>query len=185
MADNNEKTDVKDDPDQHSPGDHSHSDSHCHRTKHSCRRRSKLARFIGWSIFLAVIAAIVMFIAFCFRSADGHMHWMIEKIEDRYELNEEQTAQLMVMGDVLLIARDQLQSQRTERVEQIADIFAAESFDSEKSLAAWKEINHSLNEQVELFVAETAKFHALLTPEQRMEMADKLRKLKYRRWGRH
>ena len=185
MADNNEKPDVKDDEEQTSGSDQSHQNSHCKGMRRSCRKRSKLARFLCWSVFLAVIAVVVMFIASCFRSADGRMHWVIDKIEDRYELNEEQSAQLLIVGDVLLMTRDQLRGQRTERVEQIADLFAAESFDTEKSLAAWNELNASLNEQVELFVTETAKFHALLTPEQRMEMADKLRKLKYRRWGRH
>ena len=145
------------------------------------RRRNK--RLLFWVGLVVIIIAGSSLVAFCFKSAEGHMHWMVGHMEDKFELSDEQSSQLMVMGGVVLQAKNELHNQRILQAERIADIFAAEKFDAVKGMDSWKQVSVLVDKQMQQFVQEAEKFHQMLSPEQRQEIAKKMRNMGYgHRW---
>lgn len=100
--------------------------------------------------------------------------WIVDKIKNKLDLSGEQVTEVNKIRDEILAKRDEFKGLREGFYESMLKEIRSDKFDKNavNQLLAEKEIK--FKELRSFMISEAAKFHAILTPEQREKLAEEL-----------
>jgi periplasmic protein CpxP/Spy len=131
-------------------------------------------------IFTAAIAAGgILFSAGCGhrysnRTPEEKAKWIVNKIKNRLDLSEEQVTEVNKIKDEILTRKNDFKALHEGFYETILEETRSDKFNvnTVNQLFAEKEVK--FKELRTFMISETAKFHAILTPEQREKIATEI-----------
>ena len=135
-------------------------------------------------VILAVVAPLLLVSACRHSSAEKRMAWMMKRFSRELKLTEPQKKQLDVLATELRAEGRTLWVACANTMDAMNLQLRSTEFDKEQVANAFSNIPASQEAFSALFIERLAEFHALLTPEQRAIMAQKLDKMKKYRKGR-
>jgi Spy/CpxP family protein refolding chaperone len=151
------------------------------------KNKSKRKYVIGSLIILILITGIVgLGFAGEFRDkhrGDGHFRFMLEKVAKELNLNDQQQAEVNRIKDEIKAKMDENKQKRKDQMSEMEKMFRSDTFDKQKIIDMDKMRETKREEMRTFMIDEMAKFHALLTSEQRNKAAD-LMKEKHEKMGR-
>lgn len=105
----------------------------------------------------------------------GPWGFMLDKITKDLNLSEQQQAEVNKIKDEIKAKKDALRQKRKDHASEFEQMFRSDTFDKQKALELAKQREADREEMRNFIIDEMAKFHAILTPEQRNKVADKLK----------
>ncbi len=131
-------------------------------------------------IFAAVIViGGVLFAAGCGRryscgTPEQKAQWMVDKIKNKLDLSAEQVTEVSKIKDEILAKRDDFRTLREGFYETMLNEVRSDKFDANKVNQLFTANEAKFKELRGFMISELAKFHAVLTPEQREKIAKKM-----------
>ena len=111
---------------------------------------------------------------------------LVEKVGDRLDLNQEQSARLNDLAQHLLQLRQEVWDERKQGKDLLLALLAEPTLDQQQVLALVSEKTQLVNDTAPEVVAKVAEFTDSLTAEQKQELVDKLSKQRrFRHHHRH
>jgi periplasmic protein CpxP/Spy len=111
----------------------------------------------------------------------GPFGFMSERIIKELNLNEQQKTEVNKIRDEVKAKRDANRQKRQEMAQEMENMFRGETFDKQKALDFAKQREANREEMRSFMVDEMAKFHSILTPEQRNKAADLMKEKREKR----
>lgn len=108
--------------------------------------------------------------------SEKHADRIVEIVSDRLDLTQTQKATLENIKRDLLAKRDQMKALHAGLVNEFVEQIKNENFDKEKLNQSLGQREASFKEIRAFVVTKAAEFHAVLTPEQRVKLAESLSK---------
>ncbi|HMT12504.1 MAG TPA: Spy/CpxP family protein refolding chaperone [Ignavibacteria bacterium] len=98
---------------------------------------------------------------------DGPWGFMIGKIAGELDLNDQQKAEVEKIRDEIKAKMESNKPDRNNDMAEMEQMFRSDSFDKQKALDLMKQNDAKRDEMRSFMLDEVAKFHSILTPEQR------------------
>lgn len=140
------------------------------------KKKSSKKIIIGSLIILFLVTGIVgLGFASGFRDkhrGDGHFRFMLDKVAGELNLTEQQKTEVNKIKDEIKAKMDEKKKSRQDNAAEFEQMFRGDTFDKQKMLDFAKMRETNREEMRTFMVDEMAKFHALLTPDQRNKAAD-------------
>ncbi len=140
------------------------------------KNKSKKKYVIGSLIIIILITGIVgLGFASGFRDkhrGDGNFRFMLEKVAKELNLNDQQQAEVNKIKDEIKAKMDENKQKRKDHMSEMEKMFRSDTFDKQKVMDMDKMRETKREEMRTFMIDEMAKFHALLTSEQRNKAAD-------------
>lgn len=108
----------------------------------------------------------------------GPMGFIMEKIVKDLDLTEQQKAEVEKIKDEIKVKMDAKKDSRKDDAEQMEKLFRQDTFDKQKALEMAKKHDADRDEMKSFMIDEMAKFHSILTNEQRQKAADKMKEFR-------
>lgn len=129
--------------------------------------------------FVSIITGSLIFAVGCrhhamYCSADKKAEWVVKKISSELDLNEVQQQKLEQIKKELLERSDELHGIKQEISESVAEQVRSEKFDEDKMNALIADKETKMKEMREFLVSKLSEFHAVLNPQQRQKLADRI-----------
>lgn len=131
--------------------------------------------YIGAAV-VAIIGFLSWGIGYAHRSPERRMAW----IAKRLDLNEQQTAKLQAVHEVMHQAREQFHQERAQLFDEIVAQIQSERLDEAKVLQLLQQRQALMSQVAPQVVAKVAELHASLTPEQKAKAVEHLERFKDR-----
>ena len=145
-------------------------------------------RFRGIILGLLVVVTIPLTTAGC-RNQEMSSIRATEIATDRLGLSEKQSQRIEPILEDFFSEKESLQEIRQTINDEILSQMKSETYDAEKLEVVLTGSFEQLRSKLPKFANSFAKFHATLTPEQRMDLVKKMEKRRKRSekgdWGRH
>lgn len=139
-------------------------------------------------ILLAVVilvggVASIGFARNTFEKFRGHgpFGFMSERIIKELKLNDQQTAEVNKIKDEVKAKMDANRQKRQDMAQEMENMFRGDTFDRQKALDFAKQREANREEMKTFMIDEMAKFHSILTPEQRNKAADLMKEKREKR----
>ena len=115
----------------------------------------------------------------------GHdpMRFILGKVAKDLNLNEQQKAEVEKIKNEIKAKKDAMRESRKSDANEMENMFRGDSFDKQKALDLDKKRTAEREEMKTFMVDQLAKFHAILTTEQRNKAADKMKEFRDRKHG--
>lgn len=109
---------------------------------------------------------------------DGPLPFLIEKIAQDLDLNEQQKAEVMKIRDEIKAKGESKRHERENGFNEFEKLFKQDKLDKQslKQLAEKHEADRE--EMKEFFIDELIKFHSILTPQQRVKAVEKMKSMR-------
>lgn len=151
-------------------------------------KRRKKVRLFGLLIIIVVITGIAG-LGFTRGFYDKHpgsgpMGFMMFKIAKELDLSEQQKAEVEKIRDEIKAKRDQNRESRKQDMTEMEQMFRGDTFDKNKALEFAKQQDAKRDEMRSFMIDEMAKFHSILTPDQRNKAADKMKEFRDKKMDR-
>ena len=132
-------------------------------------------------IILAVLLLIIaVFIAACSKHPFHHQspekkaEWVVKKISSELDLDESQNAKLEEIKSDILAKHQNFGGMKSEIWKEISTQVKSENINEEKLNALFADKEAQFKEMRTYLVTKIAEFHSILTPEQRLKLAEKM-----------
>jgi len=112
---------------------------------------------------------------------DGPWGFMIGKIAGELDLNDQQKAEVEKIRDEIKAKMESNKPDRNNDMAEMEQMFRSDSFDKQKALDLMKQNVAKRDEMRSFMLDEVAKFHSILTPEQRNKAVDKMKEFRQKR----
>ncbi|MEO8513254.1 MAG: Spy/CpxP family protein refolding chaperone [Ignavibacteria bacterium] len=112
------------------------------------------------------------------RGGHGPMGFIMEKIVKDLDLNEQQKAEVEKIKDEIKAKMDAKKEDRKNDAEEMEKMFRQNTFDKQKALEFAKKHDAERDEMKSFMIDELAKFHSILTSDQRNKAADKMKEFR-------
>ena len=112
---------------------------------------------------------------------DGPWGFMIGKIAGELDLNDQQKAEVEKIRDEIKAKMESNKPDRNNDMAEMEQMFRSDSFDKQKALDLMKQNDAKRDEMRSFMLDEVAKFHSILTPEQRNKAVDKMKEFRQKR----
>jgi Spy/CpxP family protein refolding chaperone len=106
---------------------------------------------------------------------DGPWGFLIEKVAKDIDLNEQQKAEVEKIKDEIKAKMEANKQERSQGMDEMEQMFRSDSFDKQKALELMKQHDSKREEMRSFMLDEVAKFHSILTPDQRNKAVDKIK----------
>lgn len=106
--------------------------------------------------------------------SEKHADRVVEMVSDKLDLTQSQKATLENVKRDLLAKKDQMKALRSGLVNEFVEQIKSENFNKEKLNQSLEQREASFKEIRALVVTKMGEFHAVLTPEQRVKLAESL-----------
>jgi len=142
-------------------------------------KRRKKVRLFGLLIIVVVITGIAG-LGFTrgfydkYRG-DGPKGFIMFKIAKDLNLTDQQKAEVEKIREEIKAKRDQNRESRKQGMAEMEQMFRGDTFDKTKALDFAKQREVNREEMRSFMVDQMAKFHSILTPDQRNKAADKMK----------
>jgi uncharacterized membrane protein len=100
--------------------------------------------------------------------------WMMERLENKLELNADQTAILQSLADQLLAVRSDFTQDRDAKKDQLLTLVSADTLDQQTLLDMVTEKTQNVEQQAPAIIAAIADFTDSLDAQQRTELVEML-----------
>jgi Spy/CpxP family protein refolding chaperone len=140
-------------------------------------RRKKIIIISLVAVFIIIGVAGIGFaknIADKYREG-GPWGFMLNRITKDLNLTEQQQAEVNKIKDEIKQRKDAIKQKRMDDANEFEQMFRGDTFDKQKALELAKRRETDREEMRNFIIDEMAKFHSILTPEQRNKVADKLK----------
>lgn len=142
-------------------------------------KRRKKVRLLGLLIVVVVITGIIG-LGFTRGFYDKHpgggpMGFMMFKIAKELDLTDQQKAEVEKLRDEIKAKRDQNRLTRKQDITEMEQMFRGDTFDKSKALEFAKLQDAERDEMRGFMIDQMAKFHAILTSDQRNKAVDKMK----------
>ena len=101
-----------------------------------------------------------------------------EKVKDKLELTEAQSASFGKVADAMVNARESLRADRQQMYDKVESLIAADAMSSDDVMAVVNPKLEQIRKEAQVISQTLAEFHGTLTPDQRAELVKLLAKLK-------
>jgi Spy/CpxP family protein refolding chaperone len=108
----------------------------------------------------------------------GPMGFISDRIIKELNLNDQQKKEVEKIRDEIKAKMDERKKNRRGDREQMELMFRSDNFDKQKALELAKKHDTEKEEMRSFFIDEVAKFHSILTSEQRNKAADKMKEMR-------
>jgi Spy/CpxP family protein refolding chaperone len=105
----------------------------------------------------------------------GPFGFMSERIITELNLTEQQKTEVNKIRDEVSAKMDANRQKRQGMAQEMENMFRGDTFDSQKALELTKQHEADREEMHTFMIDEMAKFHSILTPEQRNKAADMMK----------
>lgn len=112
---------------------------------------------------------------------DGPWGFMIEKIAGELDLNDQQKAEVEKIKDEIKAKMEANKQDRENGMTEMEQMFRSDTFDKQKALDLMKQHESKREEMKNFMLDEVAKFHSILTPDQRNKAVDKMKEFRQKR----
>jgi periplasmic protein CpxP/Spy len=131
-------------------------------------------------IFMGIIAVGGIFLAAgCGRrcaTPEKRAEWIVDKIESKLDLSKEQVTEVNKIKDEILAKRDEFKGLHEGLYETMLKEIRSDKIDANSINQLFTAKETKFKELRSFMIAEAAKFHAILTPEQREKLAKEMEK---------
>ena len=117
------------------------------------------------------------------RGGHGQLGFILGKIAKDLNLNEQQKAEVEKIKNEIKAKKDAMRESRKTDADEMERMFRGDSFDKQKAIDLEKKRYQEREEMKTFMVDQLAKFHAILTTEQRNKAADKMKEFRERKHG--
>lgn len=114
----------------------------------------------------------------------GPFGFMMERIVKDLDLTAQQKTEVDKIREEVKAKMEEKKNSRKEQMDGYEQMFRSDYFDKQKALDLAKQHDAERDEMRSFFIEETAKFHAILTPDQRNKAADKMKEMREHK-GKH
>lgn len=111
----------------------------------------------------------------------GPLGFLIDMAVKDLDLNQQQKAEVEKIKSEIKAKMDAKKDERKDDREQMEQMFRSDNFDKTKALEMMKKHDAQRDEMKSFMVDEMAKFHSILTTEQRNKAADKMKEFREKR----
>jgi Spy/CpxP family protein refolding chaperone len=134
-------------------------------------------KFIIASLIVLFVITGIFGIGFAQGFRDKHkggdpLRFMLEKVAKQLDLNDQQQAEVNKIKDEIKAKMDENMQKRKDQMGEMEKMFRGDTFDKQKVMDLDKMRETNREEMRTFMIDEMAKFHALLTPDQRNKAAD-------------
>jgi Spy/CpxP family protein refolding chaperone len=112
---------------------------------------------------------------------DGPYGFIMDKIVKELNLNEQQKTEVDKIKNEIKAKMETNRQKKTDNANEFEQMFRSDNFDKQKALDLAKQRDAEREEMRSFFVEELAKFHSILTSEQRNKAADKMKEFRENR----
>lgn len=141
-------------------------------------------------VIIASALLLVLGVIACGRM--GHLRFMrasheekarmiVERVSSELQLREDQKQFLTTLKDDIISRVKQHAPQRRQIADQVLDMIKSERLDQDKLNRLFEQAHARRTEMRRFLIGKAAEFHAILTPQQREQLASKLDGL-HRKW---
>ena len=116
---------------------------------------------------------------------DGPWGFMIGKIAGELDLNDQQKAEVEKIKDEIKAKMESNKPDRENDMTEMEQMFRSDTFDKQKVLDLMKQHDSKREEMRSFMLDEVAKFHGILTPDQRNKAVDKMKEFRQKKHDRH
>jgi periplasmic protein CpxP/Spy len=114
----------------------------------------------------------------------GPMGFLSERIVKELNLNDQQKKEVEKIRDEIKTRMQEKKKSRQDTRGEMEQMFRGDTFDKQKALELAGKRDADREEMKIFFIDQAAKFHAILTPDQRNKAADKMKEMREKK-GRH
>lgn len=108
----------------------------------------------------------------------GPMGFILEKLTKELDLNEQQKSEVEKIKAEIKEKMDAKKEDRKSDMDEMEKMFRSDNFDKTKALEMAKKHDADRDEMRSFMIDEMAKFHSILTSEQRNKAADKMKEFR-------
>ncbi|MCC6864824.1 MAG: Spy/CpxP family protein refolding chaperone [Ignavibacteria bacterium] len=119
------------------------------------------------------------------RGGHDKVGFIIGKISKELDLNDEQKAEVEKIKIEIKAKMDENKQNRSQDAVEMENLFRSSSFDKTKALELSSKRDAERQEMKSFMIDELAKFHSILTPDQRNKAADKMKEFREKRSQMH
>lgn len=112
------------------------------------------------------------------KSPENKAEWIVKKISSELDLDDNQKAKLDKIKSEILAKHQNFGGMKSEIWNEVLSQVKTEKIDEEKLNALLTDKETQFREMHTFMVSKFVEFHAILTPEQRIELAEKMTKFK-------
>lgn len=149
-------------------------------------RRRGVRKIILGSVLAMFIIVSAAGIGFGMKAKDsfdkfrghGPMGFIMGKLADELDLTAEQKSQVDKIKDEIKAKMDEKKNNRENHMQEMEQMFRSDNFDRQKALEFAKQRDAEREEMRSFMIDEMAKFHSILTPDQRNKAADKMKEFR-------
>lgn len=145
------------------------------------KKPNKRKKIIVSSILLIVLITGIAGLGFAKGYYDKHrlhgpLGFLMEMAVKDLDLSDQQKTEVNKLKDEIQAKMDSRKKEdRKVEMEEMMQMFRGDTFDKTKALELMKKHDADREEMRQFMLDETAKFHAILTPEQRNKAVDKMK----------
>jgi Spy/CpxP family protein refolding chaperone len=149
------------------------------------RKGSRKKFVIGGFLVLFIIAGVIG-VGFAKNKADkfrdhGPRGFIIGRIVKDLDLSEQQKKEVEAIKEEIKVKMQEKRKNRQDNMSQYEDMFRGSTFDKQKALELAGKRDADKEEMKNFMIEQTAKVHAILTPDQRNKAADKMKEMRERK----
>ncbi|MCW8930850.1 MAG: Spy/CpxP family protein refolding chaperone [Gammaproteobacteria bacterium] len=137
---------------------------------------------------ITITSIILVSLVGCFNhSPEDKANWVISKISDKLELNENQKTKLVEVKDEALKARAKMQKDKSSHFEQVENMIQSERLNKQEIQLLFKSKTEKLAANAEPVIDKLIDFHADLNNEQKQKIIAFIKKHEKegKSWRRH
>ncbi len=109
------------------------------------------------------------------RGGHGPMGFLMEMVVKDLDLNEQQKAEVDKIKSEIKAKMDAKKENRKSDMDEMEKMFRSDNFDKQKALDMAKKHEQDREDMKSFMIDEMAKFHGILTSDQRNKAADKMK----------
>jgi Spy/CpxP family protein refolding chaperone len=151
--------------------------------KSPVKRSTKRTKIIISSVLLVFIITGIAGLGFAKGFYDKHrphgkLGFMLEMVVKDLDLNDQQKSEVEKIKNEIKVKMDAKKEARKNDMDEMEKMFRSDNFDKTKALEMSKKHDADREEMKSFMIDEMAKFHAILTSEQRNKAADKMKEFR-------
>lgn len=112
----------------------------------------------------------------------GPMGFILEKIVKDLDLNAQQKTEVEKIKDEIKAKMESKKQDRKNDMDEMEKMFRSDTFDKQKALDMSKKHDAERDEMKSFMIDEMAKFHSILTSDQRNKAADKMKEFRGKKY---
>ncbi len=143
-------------------------------------KKGKIWIALGLILVLVIGGTSYFYFKYKYSSPEERATWIVDKLGSRLDLSEDQKIKVNKIKDDILIHREKYKGDRKEVISELIAQIESDKVDQDKLNKLLDDKLNKIKESKSFVVTKLAEFHAILTPDQRIKLVEKLKRIKDR-----